>query len=123
MSRDQKSQLLHQISRSAFDELKDDADPSRIPMTEEQKTEDRMKTANEVEAQTIDLDKKTFSANDLKDFTALTEQSSSNVKAKMDNAERQRKAKMGESAESIPENKKNMYEELLDNKAVDVKSA
>jgi hypothetical protein len=35
MSRAQKSELLHQISNSAFNELKDDADPSRIPKTEE----------------------------------------------------------------------------------------
>lgn len=35
MSKEQKSELLHQISNSAFNELKDDADPSRIPKTEE----------------------------------------------------------------------------------------
>jgi hypothetical protein len=35
MSKDQKSELLHQISNSAFNELKDDADPSRIPKTED----------------------------------------------------------------------------------------
>lgn len=62
------------MSNSAFDELKDDADPTRVPKTDQQLTEDRMKQAGEVEAQTIDLDKKTFSANDLKDFTSLTEQ-------------------------------------------------
>lgn len=74
MSKTQKSELLHQVSNSAFDELKDDADPSRIPKTEQQITEDRNKQAGEVDAQAIDLDKKTFSANDLKDFTSLTEQ-------------------------------------------------
>jgi len=42
------------------------------------------------------LDKKTFSANDLKDFTSLTEQQSDNTKAKMDKAENLRNAKMGE---------------------------
>lgn len=81
-----------------------------------------MKTANEVEAQTIDLDKKTFSANDLKDFTALTEQSSENTKAKMDKAEHERKSKTGEQVE-VAEKKKNMYEEMYDNKPVDVKAA
>jgi hypothetical protein len=91
--------LLHQVSASAFDELKDDADPSRIPKTEQQISEDRMKTATEVEAQTIDLDKHTFSANDLKDFTALTEQSSNSTKYKMDQAENTRKGKMGDKVD------------------------
>jgi hypothetical protein len=123
MTKDQKSELLHQVSKSAFEELKDDADPTRVPKTEAQITEDRMKTAGEVEAQTIDLDKHTFSANELKDFTALTEQMSSNTKAKMDKAESKRKEKMGDKQEEAVPKKKNMYEELFDNKPIDVKSA
>ena len=34
MSKAQKSDLLHQVSASAFSELKDDADPSRIPKSQ-----------------------------------------------------------------------------------------
>ena len=74
MSKAEKSELLHQVSASAFSELKDDADPSRVPKTEQQIENERAQQANEVEAQTLDLDKHTFGANDLKDFTALTEQ-------------------------------------------------
>ena len=122
LTKDQKSEIFHQISKSAFSELKDDADPSRVPKTDEQIKADRMKTASEVEEQTIDLDKHTFSANELKDFTALTEQSSDTTKAKMDKAESDRKSKIGEKAET-QEKKKNMYEELYDNKPIDVKSA
>ena len=123
MTKAQKSELLHQVSNSAFDELKDDADPSRIPKTEQQITEDRMKTATELESQTIDLDKHTFSANELKDFTAMTEQSSDNTKAKADKAERERLNKTGEKLAETPVKGKNMYEELYDNKSVDVQSA
>ena len=100
---------MHQVSNSAFDELKDDADPSRIPKTEQQVVEDRNKEASEVEGQTIDLDKKTFSANDLKDFTSLTEQQSDNTKAKMDKAENIRTGKMGDKGSETPQ-KKNFYE-------------
>ena len=70
------------------------------------------------------MDKKTFSANDLKDFTSLTEQQSDSTKVKMDKAENARKGKMGEKGEEG--HKKSMAEELYDgsaNKAVDVKSA
>lgn len=123
MSKSQKSELLHQVSNSAFDELKDDADPTRVPKTEQQLVDDRMKQAGEVEAQTIDLDKKTFSANDLKDFTSLTEQQSSETQSKMDKAENSRKNKIGEKTEDKLAKSKDMYEELYDNKSMDVLSA
>jgi hypothetical protein len=68
------------------------------------------------------LDKKTFSADDLKDFTSSTVQESDNTKAKMDKAENDRRVALGGTSKEAESKSKNMYEELYDTK-IDIKSA
>ena len=46
MSKNEQSDLLHAVSDSAFSELADEADPSRIPKTAEQIKKDRMDDVN-----------------------------------------------------------------------------
>lgn len=49
MSKNEQSELLHAVSDSAFSELADEADPSRIPKTAEQIKKDRMDDVNSID--------------------------------------------------------------------------
>jgi hypothetical protein len=66
--------MLHAVSNSAFSELADDADPSRIPETADQIKKDRMDDVNSIDANLASIEQKTFSAKDLNDFSAMSQQ-------------------------------------------------
>ena len=66
--------MLHAVSNSAFSELADDADPSRIPKTDDEIKKERLEDADSIDKNLSEIEQKSFSAKELNEFSALESQ-------------------------------------------------
>ena len=74
MSQGQKSDLLHSIANGAQADIDEEEHPSEKPLTEEQVVAARDRTTEEVESQTLELEQKDFSSDDISAFTKMSDQ-------------------------------------------------
>jgi hypothetical protein len=110
MTKQQKSDLLHAVSASAFSELADDADPSRIPKTDDEIKKERLDDAESIDKNLSEIEEKSFSAKELSDFSAMESQ---NAKKTFDD----RTKSKDESHEVKAPHQKDFYEEIYDKSA------
>lgn len=107
MNLSEKSNLLHSVAMSAQEEANKQEEERKRTVLEEEK--DRKKQAEEVDREAIDLEHMQFSAKDLNNYSAITDQNA----AKTFNSKVTQEV-MKKEAAPIP-HKKNFFEEIYDN--------
>ena len=111
MNKEEKSQLLHDIAKSAEDEVLESRHPKPAEKSEEEVDSERKEQANDLSDNAIEIANMSFSAKDLKDFSALSAQSASKTFEQPKSGTEAAKA-----GSNVKPPRKDFYEEIFDKK-------
>lgn len=110
MNKEEKSQLLHEVAKSALDEEQESKHPKPVEKTDEEIDEERRQTANELSENAIEVGNMSFSANDLNAFSALSSQRADKTFGNGSGAN----ASASKTQNGVKPPRKDFYEELYD---------
>lgn len=121
MGYNEKSALFHNVVKSAQKQIEEEANPKPAKVTEDDLHKDRIRTAEEIDQTAIDLEKMSFTAKDLNNFSSFAQQNAGKQFEERQQVEDKKSAKPAEKKVEEKKPSKNFYEQIYDQKAQDTK--